>query len=131
MPSPPLLLSEDKLELAIHGILKKECTNTTFCLEKLRFQPCKKSKINILLCRMVPLPIVCPFLNNDVMNLAAHFVACGYMERNGVFYVAFENNEGKTMDVTPDIMAFWSNDWVKANAEFKKVSEHGLYKILL
>jgi hypothetical protein len=44
------------------------------------------------------------------MNLAAHFVACGYMEGNGVFYVALENNEGKTMDVTPDIMASWSNN---------------------
>jgi hypothetical protein len=54
------------------------------------------------------------------MNLAAHFVACGYMEGNGVFYVALENNEGKTMDVTPEIMASWSNNWVKANAEFEK-----------
>jgi hypothetical protein len=69
---------------------------------------------------MVPLPIVCSFLKNDVMNLAAQFVACGYMEGNGVFYVALENNEGKTMDVTPNIMASWSNNWIKANAEFEK-----------
>jgi hypothetical protein len=60
------------------------------------------------------------FIKNDVMNLAAHFVACGYMEGNGVFYVALENNEGKTMDVTPEIMASWSNNWIKANAEFEK-----------
>jgi hypothetical protein len=54
------------------------------------------------------------------MNLVAHFVACGYMEGNGVFYVALENNEGKTMDVIPEIMASWSNNWVKANSEFEK-----------
>jgi hypothetical protein len=84
--------------------------NTTSRLEKLRFQPRRKSKINIPLCRMVPLPIVCPFLKNDIMDLTAHFVVCGYMEGNGVFYVALKNNEGKTMDVTPDIMASWSNN---------------------
>jgi hypothetical protein len=53
---------------------------------------------------MISLPIVRPYLKNDVMNLAAHFVACGYMEGNGVFYVALENNEDKTMNVTPDII---------------------------
>jgi hypothetical protein len=112
--------SENELDLAIHGILKKEYVNTTSRLEKLRFQPRKKSKINNPLCRKVPLLVVRPFLKNDGMNLAAHFVACGYMEENKVFYVALENNEGKTMDVIPDIMASWSNNWVKANEEFEK-----------
>jgi hypothetical protein len=64
---------------------------------------------------MVALHVVRPFLKNDVMNLVAHFVACGYMEGNGVFYIVLENNEGKTMDVTLEIMASWSNNWVKAN----------------
>jgi hypothetical protein len=114
-----LPLLQHELELAIHGILKKECVNTTSRLEKLRFQVWRKSKINIPLCRMVALPVECPFLKNDVMNLAAHFVACGYMEGNGVFYVALENNEGKTMDVIPQIMASWNNNWVKANVEFE------------
>jgi hypothetical protein len=53
---------------------------------------------------MVPLPFVRPFIKNDVMNLAADFVACGYMEGNGVLYVALENNEGKTMDVIDNII---------------------------
>jgi hypothetical protein len=113
-------LSESEVELAIHGILKKESVNTTSRLEKLRFQPCAKSKINNLLCRMISLPVVHPYLKNDVMNLAAHFVACRYMEGNVVFYVALENNEGKTMVVTPDIIASWSDHWVQANAQFEK-----------
>jgi hypothetical protein len=54
------------------------------------------------------------------LNLAVYFVACGYIEGNGVFYVALENNEGKAKDVTPDIMASWSKNCVKANAEFEK-----------
>jgi hypothetical protein len=54
---------------------------------------------------MVSLPVVHPLLKNDVMNLVVHFVACGYMEGNGVFYVALKNNEWKTMDFTPNIIA--------------------------
>jgi hypothetical protein len=69
---------------------------------------------------MVLLHVVRPFLKNNVMNLVAYFVVCGYMEGNGVFYVAFENNEGKTMDVTLDIMASWSNSQVQANAQFEE-----------
>ena len=38
------------------------------------------------------------------MNLAAHFVICGYMEGNGVLYVALENNEGKIIDVTDSVI---------------------------
>jgi hypothetical protein len=53
----------------------------------------------------VPLPVVRHFYKNDVMNSATHFVVCGYMEGNGVFYVALENNKGKTMDVIPYIRA--------------------------
>lgn len=48
-------------------------------------QPRAKSKVHILLCQMVPLPVVRPFLKNDVMNLTAHLIACGYMKCNGGF----------------------------------------------
>ena len=54
------------------------------------------------------------------MSLATHFVACGYMEEIMVFNVALENNEGKTMDVTPNITASWSDNCVQANAKFEK-----------
>jgi hypothetical protein len=85
---------ESEVDCEIHGILKKESVNTTSLLEKLRFQPQRKSKITILLCMMVLLPIVRIFLKNNIMNLNAHFVACGYMEVNKVCYVAIKNNEG-------------------------------------
>jgi len=69
---------------------------------------------------MISLLVVKAFLKNDVMNLAAHFITCGYMEGNGVFYVALENNERKTIDVMDDIIKSWSANWVKANAAFER-----------
>ena len=120
MESSELPISRSEVECQIHDILKRETGNSSSRLEKLRFQPRNKSKLNIPLCRMISLPIVRPYLKNDVMSLAAHFVSCGYLEGNGVFYVALENNEGKTMDVTPDIISTWSDHWVQVNAQFEE-----------
>jgi hypothetical protein len=89
------------------GFEKRNC-DTSSCLEHLRYQPKAKSKINIPLCRMISLPVVRPCLENDVMNLAVYFVTCGYVEGNGNFYVALENNEEKTIYVTEDIIKSWS-----------------------
>jgi len=41
------------------------------------------------------------------------------MEGNGVFYVALEDNEGKTLDVNPDILSSWSSHWVTVDNEFE------------
>jgi hypothetical protein len=90
-------------------------------LERMRFQPRAKSKISILLCRMISLPIVRPFLKNDVLNLASHFVSCGYLEGNGVFYVSMEDNDGRTRVVTDEVVATWSENWVAVNAEFEQL----------
>ena len=86
-------LSEDELELQLHALLKKKTVHTSSRLEWLRFQPKANFKLNIALCRMVPLPVVRFFFENDGMNLAGHFVAYNYIEGNGIFYVALENNE--------------------------------------
>ena len=68
--SSELLISRSEVECQIHDILKRETGNSSSRLEKLRFQPRNKSKLNIPLCRMVSLPIVRPYLKNDVMSLA-------------------------------------------------------------
>ena len=44
----------------------------------------------------------------------------GYMEGNGFFYVALEDNHGHTNDVTPTVMAKWSMEWREVNDEFEK-----------
>jgi hypothetical protein len=93
-------LSQHEIDSRLQGLLKKEQVNCATRLEKMRFQPRAKSKINIPLCRMISLPVVRPFLKNDVLNLASHFVSYGYLEGNGVFYVSLEDNEGRTCGST-------------------------------
>ena len=54
------------------------------------------------------------------MNLASHFVSCGFIEWNDVFYLAIKNDEGKTMKVNFNIIFTWSNNWMKADKEFQE-----------
>ena len=44
------------------------------------------------------------------MNIAAHFVVCGYMKGNGVFYVVLKTNEEKIIDVTDSTIESWSEN---------------------
>ena len=44
----------------------------------------------------------------------------GYMEGNGFFYVALDDNHGHTNDVTPTVMAKWSSHWKEVNEEFEE-----------
>ena len=55
------------------------------------------------------------------MNLATDFIACGYMEGNGVFYVALENNKGNTINVTNSNIESQNENWVRANDAFEKI----------
>jgi len=57
------------------------------------------------------------------MNLAAHFVICNYIEGNEIFYMASENNEGKTIDVTDDIIKSWNANWVNFNYISKRIGQ--------
>lgn len=43
------------------------------------------------------------------------------MEGNGVFYVAVEDNEGRTFDITPHIVDSWSMHWQTVHEEFKRM----------
>ena len=45
----------------------------------------------------------------------------GYMEGNGFFYVALEDNHGHTVDITPAIMEKWSPNWSKISEHFERV----------
>ena len=71
------------------------------------------------MCQMISLLVVCPFLKNDVLNLASYFVAYRYLEDNGVFYTTLEDNEGKTYSVTDEIVASWFQNWASMNVEFE------------
>lgn len=43
------------------------------------------------------------------------------MEGNSVFYVALEDNLGKTLDVTEEIVVTWSPHRVTVNEEFERM----------
>ena len=100
-------------------MVAKETVNTASRLEQLKWEPKAKGRLFIPLCRMISLPVVRPYLKNDVSQLASHFTSCGYMDGNGYFYVALEDNNGHTIDVTPSITAKWSQHWMEVNEDFE------------
>lgn len=104
----------------LDDLFSKETVNIASALEKLKWQPRTKCKTFIPICRMISLPVVKPYLKNDVLNLALHFMKCDYMEGNGYFYVALENNFDVTVDVTPVITATRTAHWMKVNEQFEK-----------
>ena len=108
------------MKLKLHDLAIKESVPTSSRLDKLKWKPKQKGRLFIPLCRMMPLPVVRPYLKNDVSQLAIHFMIDGYMEGNGFFYVALEDNHGHTKDVTPNVVANWSSEWKEVNDEFEK-----------
>ena len=113
-------LTDDELKLKLHDLAIKESVPTASRLEKLKWQPKQKGRLFIPLCHMMRLPVVRPYLKNDVSQLATHFMFDGYMEGNGFFYVALEDNHGHTNDVIPTVVAKWSSEWKEVNEEFEK-----------
>ena len=113
-------LSDGELKVKLHDLAIKESVPTASRLEKLKWQPKQKGRLFIPLCRMMPLPVVRPYLKNDVSQLATHFMSDGYMEGNGFFYVALQDNHGHTNDVTPTVLAKWSSEWKEVNEEFER-----------
>ena len=113
-------LSDVELKVKLHDLAIKESVPTASRLEKLKWQPKQKGRLFIPLCRMLPLPVVRPFLKNDVSQLATHFMSDGYMEGCGFFYVALEDNHGHTNDVTSAVIANWSPQWKEVNEVFEK-----------
>ena len=103
------LISAKELGKEMDDLVIKESVITSLVLERLQFEPKNKSKLHIPLCRMISLPIVRPFLENDVMRLGVHFVKTGYIDGHGVFYVATEDNKGRTVPVTQAISNSWSS----------------------
>ena len=79
-----------------------------------------KGRLFIPLYRKLLLPVVRQFLMNNVSQLATHFMSDGYVKGYGFFYVALEDNQGHTNDVTPSVVVKWSTEWKEVNDEFEK-----------
>ena len=78
----------------LHTMVSNEISCTKFKIEGLRFQPKNKSKI------FIPLWFVFPWSVPSLRMMSVSWLRIsrknGYMEGNGVFYVALEDNESKT-----------------------------------
>ena len=70
---------------------------------------------------MVELPVVRFFFVKWRYEPGCTFCCLWLYGRQWGLYVALENNEGKTIDVTNSIVEFWTENWVRANDAFKKI----------
>ena len=111
-------ISEDEVKVQLHNLVEFSTVNTTSRFVALKWQLSAKGCISISLCRMLFLQVVRPFLKNDVQQIASYFIKCGYIEGNGFFYVAIEDNNGFTTKVADEIVEKWSPQWRKRNKEF-------------
>ena len=74
-------------ELLEYHIRRAQTVNTVVGIEALRMTPHELSRMKIPLCRLVPMPMVCPTLASDLIQLEQQFVD-GYKEGAKVFYVS-------------------------------------------
>jgi hypothetical protein len=68
------------------------------CIEGMRILSKEVSKLDILLCRMVYMPLVRPTLAYDIKRLEAKFTH-GYRPRAPMFYVSICNERGEERSV--------------------------------
>ena len=98
----------DELRNQMDKIVIAESVKPGKVIESLKFKPASKAKLYIPLCRMRPLEAVRPRLSNDVISLSTHFVSEGYMDGYGIFYVALQDHQGRTVDVSDKDWQIWN-----------------------
>ena len=69
--------------------------DTVATLQSLRLFPNELSRMQIPLCRLVPMPMVRPTLASDILALEQQFVY-GYEEGARVFYVSIADEQSST-----------------------------------
>ena len=117
----PIQLTRSEVNSKLHDLVGAATGNTASRLDALKWEPRSKSRLKIPLCRMISLPVVRPYLKSDVSHLASYFIASGYMEGNGFFYVSAVDNNGQSTEVTREISDSWSPEWRQVNDEFEKM----------
>lgn len=80
-------------------------------------------RVLIPLCRLMPLPLVRPILEQDVQKLEAEFVH-GYRSGDRPLYVSIFNDTGSEVNVTPQVTSTWSTHWQEASKKFDNLVEH-------
>jgi hypothetical protein len=95
----PMDVSDDEQDEAILKLNEDELrelqkVDSIQCIEGMRIIPKEASRLDILLCRMVYMPLVRPTLGNDIKRLEAEFTH-GYRPGTPVFYVSICNEHGE------------------------------------
>jgi hypothetical protein len=99
----------------LRGMLK---VNSNKCIEDMWIKPKEASRFNILLCRMVYMPLVRPTLDFDIKWLEAEF-AHGYRARSNMFYVSVCIERGKPAKITDEELDTWGPLWREENELFE------------
>jgi hypothetical protein len=108
-----------RLTVDCEGCLRRSKLTMQLVLRRWGFNPEQNKKSTYPFVEWLVSLLFVHFLKNDVLNLASHFVSCGYLEGNDVFYMFLEDNEGRTKAVTDEVIATWSESWISVNAEFE------------
>jgi len=84
--------------------------NSIDCIEAMRVFLKEELRFDILLCRMIPTPIVCPSLDSDIKKLETEFVH-EYRPGASVFYVSVCNENVGVQNLAENDMNRMSPLW--------------------
>ena len=90
-------------------------------LQSLRLFPNELSRMQIPLCRLVPMPMVRPTLASDILALEQHFVY-GYEEGARVFYVSITDEQSCTGVFSEREKQEWGALWNLVNDQLKSTN---------
>jgi hypothetical protein len=110
---------DEEDELSTDQIRASKKVNSIVTIEALRLKPSSLSRLQVPLCRMVPMPIVRPTLSSDLASLEDEFVH-GYCDGATVFYLSITNEGGQIEKVTDEDLASWGPYWHAVNARFEE-----------
>ena len=115
-------------ELLKDDIRRAQTLDSVARIEALRMSPHELSQMKILLCRLVPMPVVHPTLASDLIQLEQQFVH-GYEEGVRVFYVYVADELNQTSSFSLAEKDEWGEIWNSINDKFNRFLEsHGALK---
>ena len=106
-------------ELLKDDIRRAQTVNTIAGIEALRMTPHEFSRMKILLCRLVPMPMVRPTLASNLIQPEQQFVH-GYEEGARVFYVSMADELSQTSQFSSAEKDDWGELWNSVNDEFNR-----------
>ena len=106
-------------ELLEDDIRRAQTVDIVAGIEVLRMTPHELSRMKILLCRLVPMPMVRPTLASDLIQLEQQFVH-GYEEGARVFYVSVADELSQTSTFLSAEKDEWGELWSSVNDKFNR-----------